>query len=218
LDWLDRRKRIGVIQLSRNHLDSTIKCFEELSKAVKFKSVGDAESALSSINLVFSHEREADSIRRRITLEVAKSELQPSDRGDLLRLVRLIDWIADWSLEAARILVSAPIHKLPSELMNVVLNMVGKVRECVNAVARCVDKLSEDLEEALKTADQVERLEEEVDGLYQQAREHYPNLDYGNLNPGEAILISQLLDAIEYVADWCENTVDQIRVITVGLF
>jgi uncharacterized protein Yka (UPF0111/DUF47 family) len=64
----------------------------------------------------------------------------------------------------------------------------------------------------------VERLEEEVDGLYQQAREHYPNLDYGNLNPGEAILISQLLDAIEYVADWCENTVDQIRVITVGLF
>lgn len=218
MDWLDRRKRISVIQLARNHLDSTIKCFEELSKAVKFKSVGDVDVASSSINLVFSHEREADSIRRRITLEVAKSELEPSDRGDLLRLVRLIDWIADWSLEAARILVSAPIHKLPSELMNVVLSMIGKVGECVNAVARCVDKLSEDLEESLKIADQVERLEEEVDGLYQQAREHYPSMDYGNINPGEAILISQLLDAIEYVADWCENTVDQIRVITVGLF
>jgi len=42
-------------------------------------------------------------------------------------------------------------------------------------------------------------------------------LDYSKINPGEAILLSQLLDAVENVADWCENTVDQVRVVAVRM-
>jgi len=102
--------------------------------------------------------------------------------------------------------------------MNVVIEMVKKVKECVHAVVRCVDKLGDDLEEALKMADQVEQIEEEVDELYQQARKYYPQLNYEKINPGEVILVSQLIDAIEYIADWCENTIDQIRMIAIGLF
>lgn len=218
LDWLDRRKRIGTIQLVRKHLESTTGTIEELSKAIQFKTVGEDESALTSINLIFDYEKEADSLRREISTEVARSELPPSERGDLLRLVRVIDWIADWSLEAARILVSTPIEKLPNDLMNVVIEMVKKVKECVHAVVRCVDKLGDDLEEALKMADQVEQIEEEVDELYQQARKYYPELNYEKINPGEVILVSQLVDAIENIADWCENTIDQIRMIAIGLF
>ncbi|MEM3793889.1 MAG: DUF47 family protein, partial [Candidatus Bathyarchaeia archaeon] len=73
------------------------------------------------------------------------------------------------------------------------------------------------LEEALKIADTVERLEEEVDERYLEARGMYPTLDYSRVNPGEAILISQLLDAIEYIADWSENTIDQVRIIAIRI-
>ena len=113
LNWFDRRKRVTTIHLIRRHLELTTATFEELSKAVKSKSVGDEKLALSNINLVANYEKEADSLRRQIALEVAKSELPPSERGDLLRFIRVIDHIADWSLEAARILISTPIHKLP---------------------------------------------------------------------------------------------------------
>ncbi len=218
LSWLDRRKKITTFQLIRRHLGLTIGTVEELSKAIRFKTVGDEKSALSSINLVANYEKEADSLRKRISSDVAESELPPSERGDLLRLVRIIDWIADWSLEAARILVSTPIEKMPSELMNVILEMDEKIKECVRIVLRCIDKLSEDLEYALKLADQVERIEEEVDELYQRARSYYPKMNYEDINPGEAVLIGQFIDALEYVADWCENTIDQIRVIAIGSF
>jgi predicted phosphate transport protein (TIGR00153 family) len=217
LNWLDKRKRVTTIQLIRRHLELTTATFEELSKAVKLKIVEDEKLAQSNIKLVANYEKEADSLRRQLSIEVAKSELPPSERGDLLRLVRVIDWIADWSLEAARILSSTPIHKLSSELIDVIVNMVEKVKECIHAVVRCVDRLSDDLELSLQIADQVEQIEEEVDELYQEARSHYPTLNFTKLNSGEIILISQFIDAIEYVADWCENTIDQIRVIAISL-
>ena len=95
--------------------------------------------------------------------------------------------------------------------------MVDKVKESVHSVVRCVDKLSENLEDALNLAEQVERAEEEVDALYQKARSYYPKLNYENINPGEAVLISEFIDAIEGIADWCENTIDQVRLIAIGL-
>lgn len=217
LSWFDRRKRIGTIQLMRKHLELTIGTVEELSKAVKFKTLGDVKLASPSIDRVSNYEREADLLRRRISLEVAQSELPPSERIDLLRLVRVIDHVADWSLEAARILISTPMDRLPSELTDVVEEMVRKVGECVHSVVRCIDKLSEDVEESLKMADQVEHIEEEVDELYQKARNNYPKLGSGEISVGEAILVSQFIDAVESIADWCENSIDQIRVVALGL-
>lgn len=217
LGWLDRRKKITTIQLVRRHLELTLGTVEELSKAIRMKASGDGELTASSVNIIADYEKEADSLRRQISLEVAKSELPPSEREDLLQFVRTIDWIADWTLEAARILVSTPINKLSPELIDVIYEMIDKVKESVHLVVRCVDKLSENLEDALNLAEQVERAEEEVDGLYQKARSYYPNLNYEKINPGEAVLISQFIDAVESIADWCENTIDQIRLIAIGL-
>jgi predicted phosphate transport protein (TIGR00153 family) len=172
LSWLDRRKKITTIQLVRRHLELTIGTVEELSKAIRVKASGDGELTASIVNRIADYEKEADSLRRQIALEVAKSELPPSEREDLLQFVRTIDWIADWTLEAARILVSTPINKLSPELVEVIYEMIDKVKESVHLVVRCVDKLSENLEDALNLAEQVERAEEEVDGLYQKARSY----------------------------------------------
>jgi predicted phosphate transport protein (TIGR00153 family) len=217
LGWLDRRKKITTIQLVRRHLELTIGTVEELSKAIRMKANGDKKLIVSSVNRIADYEKEADALRRQISLEVAKSELPPSEREDLLQFVRSIDWIADWTLEAARILVPTPINKLSPELVDVIYEMIDKVKEAVHLVVRCVDKLSENLEDTLNLAEQVERAEEEVDGLYQKARSYYPNLNYEEINPGEVVLVSQFIDAVEVIADWCENTIDQIRLIAIGL-
>ncbi len=63
----------------------------------------------------------------------------------------------------------------------------------------------------------MERIEEEVDEQYHQARSYYPKMNLNKINSGEVILISQFIDAIEYIADWCENTIDQVRVIAISL-
>jgi hypothetical protein len=42
-------------------------------------------------------------------------------------------------------------------------------------------------------------------------------MDFSKLNPGEVFLIFELFDAIENITDWCENTIDQVRVIAVRM-
>ena len=215
VSWLDRRRRVKSIELVQKHLAATSSAVEELYKAVEYRISGDKRAAVETVKRVAELEEEADRLRNEISMEVAKSSLSASDREDLLRLIRRVDWIADWAREAARILAWTPLEKLSRDLADLIIAMMIKVRECTLNVEKCVNRLGVTLNEALKIADKVERLEEEVDEKYLEVRGKYPTLDYSKINPGEAILISQLLDAIEYIADWSENTIDQARIIAI---
>ncbi|MEM2123585.1 MAG: DUF47 family protein [Candidatus Bathyarchaeia archaeon] len=217
VSWLDRRRRMKSIELIQRHLSATSTAVGELHRAVEYRINGDVRASEEAVNHVAELEAEADHLRDEISLEVAKSPLPASDREDLLRLIRRVDWIADWAREAARILVWTPLDKIPGGLADLIVAMMIKVRECTVNVERCVNRLGVDLDEALRIADMVERLEEEVDERYLEARGKYPTLDFSRINPGEAILISQLLDAIEYIADWSENTIDQVRIIAIRI-
>ena len=215
--WFEKRRQTKAMQLMQNHLALATGAVEELAKAIRFKSEGDDKKANEAISSLSKMEDEADRLRRDISLNLTKGEIPPAERDDLLHLSKRVDMIADWSRESGRVLSATPLSKMPSELAFLCLNMVETVKECVWAVRKCVDRLTSDLQEALEWADKVERLEEKVDEQYIEARRYYLKLDYSKINPGEAILLSQLLDAVENVADWCENTVDQVRVVAVRM-
>ena len=58
-------------------------------------------------------------------------------------------------------------------------------------------------------------LEEDIDELYSQARQHLANLKFKGWTTGSLILLNEFLDALETVADWCENTADIVRAVSV---
>jgi len=47
------------------------------------------------------------------------------------------------------------------------------------------------------------------------ARCHLANREYPGFSVGELILLNEFLDALETIADWCENTADIVRAIAV---
>jgi uncharacterized protein Yka (UPF0111/DUF47 family) len=59
----------------------------------------------------------------------------------------------------------------------------------------------------------VERLEEKVDDLHENARRLLAKEE--KLSVGAAVLMNELYDAVEMVADWCEDACDQVRIIIV---
>jgi len=89
--------------------------------------------------------------------------------------------------------------------------------ECVSLLAECVNKLPSDPMQALKLADEVETLEEELDNLYIIARKHLATLKFPKFTVGALILLNEFLDALESVADWCENTADLVRAVGVRI-
>jgi uncharacterized protein Yka (UPF0111/DUF47 family) len=73
------------------------------------------------------------------------------------------------------------------------------------------------VEDALRATDEVERLEEKVDKLYQGARSNLKDIQTNGIRVGAIILLSQFTEAIENTADRCEDSCDQVRVMAVTL-
>jgi uncharacterized protein Yka (UPF0111/DUF47 family) len=91
--------------------------------------------------------------------------------------------------------------------------MVESAKECAMALRKCINRIPEKREEALQAADEVERLEEKVDDLFEDSRRLIAREE--KIRVGIAILLNDLFEAIEMVANRCEDACDQVRVIVV---
>ncbi len=199
--------------MMQRHLATTIGAVEDLERAVKAAANNDEKKMKESIARVTDAEKEADRLRRDVMRELAHGELPPNDREDLMHLMKRIDMVADWSRESTRILSVISPRDIPENLKKAIIEMMKGTKECAIGLRKCVSRMTQKPEEALKGADSVERLEEAVDTLYENARKQLAK--EAKMKVGAAIMLSQLLDAIETVADWCENVCDQVRIIIV---
>ena len=217
LAWFTKRREAIAIKMVQEHLTLTAACVDEFRKSLNLAFSGSGEAAMDSIKRLARLETEADSVRRKIIDEVAKGELPASDREDLMHLVRAVDWVADWARESGRILtvlIPVPANFIEN-FSGVCGRMAEEVQNCTEALRRCIGKLGVDPRQALAECDEVERIEESVDELYERARLALARAHYLEGQIGCAILFAQFLDAIVMVADWCENTADEVRVLSV---
>ena len=211
--WFEKRRETKTLATVQRHLALTTEIVEDLEKAAIAAVEHDNEEMRRSIERVTREEREADALRRRVMDEISKGELSPTDREDLMGLVKKVDMVADWSRESTRILGATPMQHVPKPIKKELLEMVRSVKECARSLQKCVNKMMTKPEEALQAADIVEREEEKTDDIHERARILIGNEDIPKA--GVAVLISQLFEAIEMIADSCEDACDQVRIIMV---
>ncbi|MGA3406459.1 MAG: DUF47 family protein [Candidatus Bathyarchaeia archaeon] len=216
--WLSARRTVKAMTLVVEHAKMTTSAVELLSKCIQNAIDNKSDELQRSFNYLEEKEREADSLRRKIIEELALGELPADERVGLMRLGRQIDWITDWAHEASRILVLFDLSQMPKHTKDVVLEMCSAVTDCTIKVTDCIQKLMDGkLNESLEAADDVERIEEKVDKLYQKARSNLKDIQTNGIHVGSIILLAQFLDAIEHTSDRCEDSCDQARVMAVTL-
>ena len=211
--WFEKRRESKAISMMQRHLALTITAVEDLERAVKASvSLNDKETK-AAIDRVISSEREADKLRRSVMTELSGGELPSTDREDLMHLMKRVDMVADLCRESTRVLSAISMKEVPDSLREAAVKMAEGVKECATALRRAISRTAEKPEEALKAADEVERLEEKVDELFENSRRLLGREE--NLRVGTAILMNELYEAIETAADWCEDACDQLRVIII---
>ena len=213
LKWFEKRRENKAITTMQRHLATIMSAVEDLEKALKASINNNEKETKASIDRVISAEKEADRLRRVVMTELSGGELPPTDREDLMHLIKRIDMVADWSRESTRILGATPMKDVPDSLKMSAVEMIEGVRECATALRKCINSMAEKPEEALKAADEGERLEEEVYDLFENARRLLAKEE--KFKVGAAILMNELLDAIEMAADMCEDACDQVRIIII---
>ena len=211
--WFEKRRETKALGTIQRHLSLTTGIVEDLEEAIVAAVENDEKEMKNCIERVEKKENEADALRRRVMDEVSKGELAPSDRVDLMDLIKRVDMVADWSRESTRVLGAIPMDQVPVSVKDEFIEMMRGVKQCTFSLQKCVNKMMTKAEEALQAADEVEREEEKVDEIHEEARKLLGKEELPRA--GVAVLISQLFEALEMVADACEDACDQVRVIMV---
>jgi predicted phosphate transport protein (TIGR00153 family) len=213
--WFAPSRGEDVLGLAEKHLELTKNAVRELFSMVDAAAMCEREKCQAHYMSVSRMEMEADELRRNMVDALTKSEMFPEERDDLMELVRAVDWIADWSKEAGRILNAIQLDKAPPEMREAALNMAKADADCVAVLEECLKLAYKDPKEAVNLANKVELLEEDTDELYSQARRNLATLDFEGWTMGSMILLNEFLDALESIADWSENTADIVRAVSV---
>ena len=213
--WFAPKRGEQVLEMVEKHLTLTQSAVSSLYRMVEVAAECDEEECKVAFMDISRLEMEADELRRNMVEELTKGEMFPEERDDLMELVRAVDWIADWSKEAGRILNIIPFEKTPDEIKTATINMVRVNVDCVKVLSQAIKALPKDSVKALSLADEVEMLEETVDDLYGVVRVHFATLEFPDFSTGSLILLNEFFDAVETIADWCENTADIVRAIAV---
>lgn len=211
--WFEKRRETKALATIQQHLALTTSIVEDLEKAVEASIKKDTEEMQTCIERIAGNEREADSLRRKVMDEVSRGELTPTAREDIMHLVKRVDMVADWSRESTRVLSAIPMEQVPTSLKSAFVEMIKGIKECALSLQKCVNKMMTKPEEALQAADAVEREEEKVDDIHEKARRLLGTADLPKA--GVAVLVGQLFEAMEMIADACEDTCDHVRVIIV---
>lgn len=213
IKWFEKRRETKALATVRRHLSLTVGIVEDLEKAINAAIRKDQKEMQRCVRRVASGEREADTLRRKVMDDISKGELSPTDRVDLMDLVKRVDMVADWSRESTRILNAIQMDQVPTPIKDEFMEMVQSVKNCTISLQKCINKMMTKPDKALQAADAVEREEEKVDGLHEKARMLLGKVDLQSA--GVAVLVSQLFEAIEMIADSCEDACDQVRIIMV---
>lgn len=213
IKWFEKRRETKALATVQRHLILTTEIVAHLEMAIGAAIRKDEKEKQTCIKRVTSGEKEADRLRRKVMDDVSKGELSPIDRADLMELVKRVDMVADWSRESTRVLTAISMEQVPTALKDVFMEMVRNVKDCAISLQECVNKMMTKSEEALQAADTVERKEEKVDDVHEKARILLGKEDLPTA--GVAVLVSQLFEALEMIADSCEDACDQVRVIMV---
>ena len=214
--WLKTRRKVQAISMVLEHSRTTVMAAELLDRCINFSLQGKREDLVRSFEVLQLKEKEADLLKRKIIGELAKGDLPVSEREDLMRLARQIDDVIDWINETGRILVEFNLKDMPEDVKVTTGEMARVIKSCVIKLDDCIEKLTDrEFQDALKAADEVERLEEQMDGLFQRGRRSISGLTTESVEIGQAILLSDFMESLENITDRCEDSCDEVRVIAV---
>lgn len=213
LKWFEKRREERAIKMIRQHLALAVSIVEDLETAIQTVITEKRDKMKEAIVRIAKNEEAADKIRRKIMDELSHGELSPIDREDLMKIVKGVDMVADWSHESARLLAVIPMEEVPESIKQTCNKMMKGVKKCVYALRKCINSMMEDPKEALDAADEVEREEENVDDLHRDSRKAL--LNEREIRAAVAVMLNEFCEALEMISDWCEDTCDQVRIIMI---
>jgi len=212
--WFAERRKSKVLEIAYREITLAIDTVTELEKAMIAASKGETAEAKKSIERLFVVETEIDDLRRSVFEELTRGSMPPKDREDIMHLVKRLDVMADHVKDSGRSLLLLFEANMPKDVWNELVEITKDLVEESGALRRSIEKLGTDPVEVRALAQKVDQLETRIDERYLRTKglllKHGREMDAAVL-----LVLRDLLQSLEEVADSCDDTADYVRILTV---
>jgi len=215
--WIGRRREKELLRLSERHLNKIISLADKLRALMKSFRTNDRKSMVDAFKEIFKLEREADDEKEKIITELSKGPFHPMDREDIMRLILTMDDIAANIKAASRKLLYLSPERIPEQVKNDLTKMAEMIYDIVDRLREAHGALIEGSKDALKLADKVERMEEEIDDFRVEFIARV--LEWGEKADCISclLMLKEAIENLENAADKSEDVADIIRgIVAVG--
>ena len=160
-------------------------------------------------------EHEIDELRRIVFEELTRGSLLSTDREDIMHLVKRLDQMADHVKDASRSVVLLLEADVPKEMWKQFSLTAKDLVKCATTLRKAIEYLGTNTTKAMELAKQIDEIEGQVDDKYLKSKamllEHSKETDAATI-----LLLKDLIEEMEHVADACDDTADYVRILTVS--
>jgi len=200
--------------MAYQQITKAIDTVTELEKAMIAASKRETAEAKKSIQRLFVVETEIDDLRRAVFEELTRGSLPPKDREDIMHLVKRLDVMADHVKDSGRSLLLLAETQMPKGVWNELVEISKDLVEESAMLRKSIEKLGTDPADARALSQKVDEVETRIDERYLRAKEML--LKHGReMDAATLIILRDLLQSLEDVADSCDDTADYVRILTV---
>jgi len=207
-----KRKAIAVLQDEINRILNASRSLATLPDLMLKKNKSEIKSTLEQIETI---EEEVESLRRKITRDVADVGGLIINRENLLNTAYTMDEIAGYITGIAfklsnikpATLKSADLGKDVTELIELVVDEVYKLNEIIRS-------LNSNAASSIELAQDTQKIEREIDTKYRQLT--IKVLDEIS-NTKELLLVKDVIEGVEEMADKCQAVSDSFILLALSL-
>lgn len=214
ITWLDLRRKSKTLNLANREIKMAIKTVTELKEAITASAQGKRTEVEDRLKTLFSDETEIDNLRRLVFEELTKEPIPAKYREDLMHIVKRLDVMADQVKDSARNLKLLLGEEIPTEIWNTNTKIAETLVKEAELLGSTIETLSIAPPEATELAKKVDEQENIVDDEYLKAKAMLSGYAK-KLNFATMLVVKDLLECMEQIADTCADTADYIRVLAV---
>lgn len=213
--WFARRRKSKVLEMADKQMILAIDTVIELEKSINAALKGNKEKATSSFNKLSVIEHEIDELRRLVFEELTRGSLHSIDREDIMHLVKRLDQMADHVKDASRAVVLLLEAEVPKEMWQQFAETAKDLVDIATALRKAIEQLGTTPTKAMELAKQIDKIEGKVDEKYLKSKamllKHSKEIDAAT-----TLILKDLIEEMEHVADACDDTADYVRILTVS--
>jgi predicted phosphate transport protein (TIGR00153 family) len=213
--WLARRRKSKVLEMADRQMTLAIDTVIELEKSINAALNSDKAKAIASFNKLSSAEHEIDELRRIVFEELTRGSLLSKDREDIMHLVKRLDELADHVKDASRAVILLLEAEVPKAMWEQFAETAKDLVDCAKTLLKAIENLGTNPEKAMELAKQVDKIESQVDEKYLKSKALLLKI-CKETDAATILLLKDLIEEMEHVADACDDTADYVRILTVS--